>query len=638
MSKKNNDSIEKFFRKAVSQYDTSFRESDWKKMEEMLDANTALRPGKGLKNLKRAAIVITGIVILSASIYFPGFYKRNTTQVQDSPQEMQAAAGKKAPRDERKEKTPTASLLSSEAESLKNELSKSTGDISEKHHTSEDDVLNPTGEKSSGKRRESGKDKINKETASLNYPDAKTSAISGTPENLKTESVNDPLTQKADSEQPEENEAASIPADFSGRRDASKANVTDVAGEKLAGKGKGKLSEENAPLNHSESKTLPVYVNSKTETANDLPQKKGDEQLYGIVTEKDKAVNDPSTISEKSNASKMDVPDPAEKKLSEKVNEENTSLNNPESKTSATPGIPENLETRSKGNPQQQKTDGDRLIIPAEKNNSVPVPLTDKNSAVTDRNLLDDQSPSGQEQLKDTMAVQAVTEKEIAVAETRGVAEEDQKKNEGVPSRWSVVLNLAPDFSSTSFGQMTSPGGALGIQIGYRIFPRISVHTGLIKSAKKYKSAGSHYQPPEGYWGARTNGRVPDQISGQCSILEIPLWLQYDVTQRDRSRIYVSGGVSSYLMTSESYDYTFETANPGAAEGWSSSGSSSYPFAIGHISAGYERNITPALGLGIEPFVKIPFGGIGWSNVNLYTTGFYVNVRYRFLRRIRSIE
>jgi len=38
MSRKNEDSIERFFRKAVNQSDTRYREADWKSMEAMLDA------------------------------------------------------------------------------------------------------------------------------------------------------------------------------------------------------------------------------------------------------------------------------------------------------------------------------------------------------------------------------------------------------------------------------------------------------------------------------------------------------------------------------------------------------------------------------------------------------------------------
>src|SRR5688500_14703302 len=112
MSKKNDDNIEKFFRKAVRQQDIRFVESDWKKMEEMLDAAPALRPGAVLTNLKRAALVLTGILLLSGSIYFQGFYYQNIDQVKDSPlQKTQAAAGKEVPQQDI-EDDPAVSLLS----------------------------------------------------------------------------------------------------------------------------------------------------------------------------------------------------------------------------------------------------------------------------------------------------------------------------------------------------------------------------------------------------------------------------------------------------------------------------------------------------------------------------------------------
>lgn len=201
-------------------------------------------------------------------------------------------------------------------------------------------------------------------------------------------------------------------------------------------------------------------------------------------------------------------------------------------------------------------------------------------------------------------------------------------------SRWSVLVSVAPDFSSTRLDQISLMGGAFGLRISYQLLPGLAMQTGAIRSWKRYKSQGSDYNPPEGYWQSRTNGVVPDEVKGKCEILEIPLWFQAKVWQTERSQLFVSAGSSSYIMLYESYNYTFKTDNPGAAKGWSSNKASQYPFAVGHISVGYERNISRRIGVSVEPFVKIPFGKVGWPNINLFTTGFYVNARYRLLKRI----
>jgi len=180
---------------------------------------------------------------------------------------------------------------------------------------------------------------------------------------------------------------------------------------------------------------------------------------------------------------------------------------------------------------------------------------------------------------------------------------------------------------------MSAPGTAWGGMIGFRISRRFTITSGVIKSAKQYTGYGKDYEPPYGYWEKRTNGVVPDEIKGSCGIIEVPVAVQFDVRQGARSRLYVSGGVSSYFMRHEEYDYSFNEPNEGADRTWASTTPSSYLFKVGHLSAAYEIMLTKNFGLSIEPYIKIPFQGIGWANLSLYTTGAYINARYFLLRK-----
>src|SRR5690349_20188534 len=70
MSKKNDDSIESFFRKAVAQQDNSYMDRDWQKMEKLLDAEAAKLTVLKLQRIKRGILtgtVLTGIITL---VYF----------------------------------------------------------------------------------------------------------------------------------------------------------------------------------------------------------------------------------------------------------------------------------------------------------------------------------------------------------------------------------------------------------------------------------------------------------------------------------------------------------------------------------------------------------------------------------------
>lgn len=220
----------------------------------------------------------------------------------------------------------------------------------------------------------------------------------------------------------------------------------------------------------------------------------------------------------------------------------------------------------------------------------------------------------------------------IAIDEEAEDGKESEKK-ESTPTRWSVALLIAPDFSTTRSGNLMAPGEAYGLTGSYRFAKRFTITTGILNTAKKYSAPGEDYHPPKGYWGNKTNGVIPNEIYGECSVLEVPLTIQFDILQKSRSRFYVSSGLSSYRMMNERYEYSFNQANEGADLDWSSSRPSNYYFGVAHVSAGYERIISKHFSLGIEPYIKKPFRGIGWAAVELNTIGAYVNLRYRFNKK-----
>jgi hypothetical protein len=210
--------------------------------------------------------------------------------------------------------------------------------------------------------------------------------------------------------------------------------------------------------------------------------------------------------------------------------------------------------------------------------------------------------------------------------------EQAEDKDQSHLGRLTITGLISPDFSTTSLNKYSRPSGVFGVLLGYRITKRFTVMTGATKGLKRYEGYGQEYSPPAGYWNARTNGVIPDEVQGQCGIIEVPLFLQYDVLQRSRSRVFLSLGVSSYFMRTEYYQYTFNEPNPGAANSWTAKEPTRYLLKIGHLSAGVDRMISRRFAVGIEPFLKIPFEGIGWTDINLYSAGAYLNLRYNLVR------
>ena len=208
-----------------------------------------------------------------------------------------------------------------------------------------------------------------------------------------------------------------------------------------------------------------------------------------------------------------------------------------------------------------------------------------------------------------------------------------KSRKSSVPARWSMVISFTPDFSSTTSREYTSPGVAFGLVAHYHISNTFSISTGIIRSHKKYWGYGNEYKPPKGYWKKNTNGVIPESIYGTCNVLEIPLSLQYKVVKMKRSRMYVTAGVSSYVMLNESYHFTFENPNPGSKEDWNSNRTTRFLLSIANVSASYERDILPNVAVGIEPYVKIPVTGIGWSGLKLFSAGAAFTLRYSLQKK-----
>lgn len=196
--------------------------------------------------------------------------------------------------------------------------------------------------------------------------------------------------------------------------------------------------------------------------------------------------------------------------------------------------------------------------------------------------------------------------------------------------RFGISIIAAPDFSMTTGGGALGSGEAVGIMLHYQVFDRWGISAGALHNTKKYWGPGSEYHPPTGYWNALTNGLVPDRVDGSCALYEIPVAVTFDVVRTKRSRLFASAGLSSYIMQSEDYYYKFDNPNPGAVTGWSGDKPSTLWFGIGTLSVGYDFRATRSLSFGVEPYLKVPLEGIGWADIDLYSTGLMFAARYHF--------
>ncbi|MBO0950544.1 hypothetical protein [Fibrella forsythiae] len=202
----------------------------------------------------------------------------------------------------------------------------------------------------------------------------------------------------------------------------------------------------------------------------------------------------------------------------------------------------------------------------------------------------------------------------------------------------SVFVFASPDLSGIGLTNFDRPGSNAGVSVQYQLTDRLSVNAGAMYSTKRYQTYANNY-----VWPSYMNMDVwPEEISGVCKMIDIPLNVRYDWLLRPRgdgrapARWFASAGLTSYFIQHEVYRY--EYANPAdpkiKAWGWDNQkagrAGGSFGFSNLNISVGYERPITNRLSWQVEPFLKVPLKQVGYFKIRLLSTGAFVGLRYRF--------
>lgn len=204
----------------------------------------------------------------------------------------------------------------------------------------------------------------------------------------------------------------------------------------------------------------------------------------------------------------------------------------------------------------------------------------------------------------------------------------EMKPSKRVIDRFRVGVSFAPDFSTVGeLEEFDRAGLDFGIQLEYFITDRLSVNAGAIYTQKIYRTSDiAEYQLANGFW---SNGIEPEQINADCKVIDIPLNIRYQIIQGRRMNIFLSSGLSSYLMLSEIYDY--EYADPmDPTNRWRSEfeNENQHFFGVYNFSFGVTRQIAKNISIEVEPFLKNSFGGVGWGEVQLKSTGALFHFKY----------
>jgi hypothetical protein len=184
-------------------------------------------------------------------------------------------------------------------------------------------------------------------------------------------------------------------------------------------------------------------------------------------------------------------------------------------------------------------------------------------------------------------------------------------------------LIASPDITTVKFQRASNVGYNVGLLAGFRFNKRLAVETGVIYERKYYYSTGKYFSKKNTPWP--DNMKILD-VDGWCNMYEIPLNVRYTFATSSRSSWYVNGGISSYIMKKQGYNYSYEYYGSPGNRDWVYRHTTKDWFSNVHVGVGYERSAGVLGTLRIEPYVKIPVKGIGVGELPVTSVGMNIGL------------
>ncbi|MEP6700632.1 MAG: hypothetical protein ABJA85_04930, partial [Bacteroidota bacterium] len=199
-------------------------------------------------------------------------------------------------------------------------------------------------------------------------------------------------------------------------------------------------------------------------------------------------------------------------------------------------------------------------------------------------------------------------------------AEKPVKIKKTKKSSFSLNFSAGPDVSNTGLSKPGKMNLLAGLGLGYTYKEKFTIRTGFYAGNKVYTASPGDYHPPSRFYYYYPN---LEKIDANCRVYEIPISLSYNFGHTRKQNWFVSSGVSSYLMKRETYNYFYKAAptEPTITRKRTLLGVNKHYFSVLTLSAGYQKNISKSVSLTVEPYFKLPVGGIGYGKVKLNSSG-----------------
>jgi hypothetical protein len=155
----------------------------------------------------------------------------------------------------------------------------------------------------------------------------------------------------------------------------------------------------------------------------------------------------------------------------------------------------------------------------------------------------------------------------------------------------------------------------IGAIAGYRISRRMSLESGVSLVKKYYDTKGKYFKMDDMPGGAEMM-----EVDGSSKLIRIPFHIQTQLIDR-KYQVFVSSGVSSYLMTEENNEYHVMMNGTEHKMFGSYTNNRNYFAATLDFSAGIERQIGAKNQVRFQPYLHLPLKGIGVGKLPIRSAG-----------------
>jgi hypothetical protein len=202
------------------------------------------------------------------------------------------------------------------------------------------------------------------------------------------------------------------------------------------------------------------------------------------------------------------------------------------------------------------------------------------------------------------------------------VANKSKKKT---TNSFFFTLSAGADVSFAGSDKLGTAKLLAGAGLGYSFNKRFTIRTGVYSGRKIYSASAENYHPPAGFY---MHYRYLQNVDADCKVIEIPVSFSYNFSVSKKQNWFVSGGLSSFLMKKESYNYFYKYTATGPTVNKESviNNENKHYFSVLTVSGGYQRNLNKNVSIMVEPYIKMPLSGVGYGKVKLNSTGLLFSV------------